>query len=393
MQQQNLDNRPQSLDNRSAEEFWQDELATQAEGTRINYLRIFKDFCKYAELTSDEILEQRIKDSTNPNKKVQRRFESIFRQFLKFYRETKLKPNGEHYTPTTLQTVFAAVRSFFEIHDYPLIMRRKDYPKGEANGVRRATREMTLKVLEANRDNPTLTALILTTNDTGLGISDLRLLKCKIILENPNAKLIPLTLLRKKTKTLAKPFLGEESITALKEYFKFREKGTRNVKPETITNESPLFRTWRKGAVRPISREGISTLIANAFKATGEKHVSAHSLRKALQTNLEKGNMPTNWIDQVLAHKLINSRDAYSLPTDEELQAAYQKAYDQIRIYPKIKPLHKETPQTTIQVTTTGTQENLDVAEAHNMQEAKALLAKGYKFEMEYDGIKLFTKK
>jgi integrase len=339
-------------------------------------------------MTSDEILEQRIKDSASPTKKIQRRFESLFRQFLKYQREEAKKENGESYRPTTLQTMFAAVRSFFEINDYPLIMRRKDYPKGEANGVRRATREMTLKVLEANRDNPTLTALILTTNDTGLGISDLRLLKCKIILENPNAKLIPLSLLRKKTKTLAKPFLGEESIAALKEYFKFREKGTRNVKPETITNDSPLFRVWQKGTIRPLSREGISTLIANAYRATGEKHVSAHSLRKALQTNLEKGGINPNWIDQILAHKLINSRDAYSLPTDEELQAAYEQAYDQVRIYPaKALKLPITQPTTPTQQTSTP-----DIQEAHNIQEVKALLLKGYKIEITQDGTTLMSK-
>ena len=33
------------------------------------------------------------------------------------------------------------------------------------------------------------------------------------------------------------------------------------------------------------------------------------------------------------------------------------------------------------------------VAEARNMEQAKALLAKGYKYEMDYDGVKLFTKK
>jgi hypothetical protein len=119
--------------------------------------------------------------------------------------------------------------------------------------------------------------------------------------------------------------------------------------------------------------------------------MSAHSLRKSLQTNLEKGGMPTNWIDQVLGHELLNSRDAYSLPTDEELRETYEKAYDQIRVYPKI-PIPKETIATPLTVTNTG-QENLDVAEARNMQEVKALLAKGYKYEMEMDSVKLFTKK
>lgn len=41
----------------------------------------------------------------------------------------------------------------------------------------------------------------------------------------------------------------------------------------------------------------------------------------------------------------------------------------------------------------TITEENCPVAEARDINQAKALLAKGYKYEMEYEGIKLFTKK
>ena len=36
---------------------------------------------------------------------------------------------------------------------------------------------------------------------------------------------------------------------------------------------------------------------------------------------------------------------------------------------------------------------NYPVAEARNMTEVKQLLAKGYRYEMEMDGVKLFVKK
>ncbi len=66
-----------------------------------------------------------------------------------------------------------------------------------------------------------------------------------------------------------------------------------------------------------MNRISSSHIIELAFREVEESRMSAHSLGKRLQTKLEKGGMPTNWIDQVLGHKLINSRDAYSLPTDE----------------------------------------------------------------------------
>ena len=57
----------------------------------------------------------------------------------------------------------------------------------------------------------------------------------------------------------------------------------------------------------------------------------------------------------------------------------------------KIKdPQQKTTIQTEIAATS---EENYPVAEARNIIEVKKLLAKGYKYEMDFDGIKLFTKK
>jgi Zn/Cd-binding protein ZinT len=88
----------------------------------------------------------------------------------------------------------------------------------------------------------------------------------------------------------------------------------------------------------------------------------------------------------VLGHELINSRDAYSLPTDEELKEAYMKAYE---THVKIEPTTKKKLNETIK----GTVEKmLDVAEARTMEEVKQLLAKGYKHQMEMNGIQLFTK-
>jgi molecular chaperone GrpE len=77
--------------------------------------------------------------------------------------------------------------------------------------------------------------------------------------------------------------------------------------------------------------------------------------------------MNTNWIDQVLGHQLINSRDAYSLPTDEELQEAYINAYPQIQITPQTITKNPEPQQ--------PTQENFEVIETRTLEEAKQALA------------------
>jgi site-specific recombinase XerD len=361
---------------------WYDELATQSEVTGKLYKKYFKEFCEYINQTPDQILAQRIKDDTNPNRRVKKRYETLFKQFLK-HKKTTPKPNGELLRPTTLQTIYAGIRSFFELHDYPLKMRRKDYPKGKALGVKRATKEQVLKVLDANPNKPRLIAIIIAINDSGLGVSDLRKLKCGLFLNKPTTEVIPYHTLRQKTGDTIKTFFAEESITAIQAYIKHRKKGTRKLKPETITPDSPLFVKHQKGKPVKIERTDLSTLVESAFLRVGLKHLSAHSIRKKLQTCLEKGNVPTNWIDQILGHELINSRDAYSLPTDEELQEAYEKAYNQVRLFPKT------TTSTTI--TTTQTNES-PFAEAKTLEECKQLLLKGYKFEMNHNGTSLFRK-
>ena len=273
------------------------------------------------------------------------------------------------------------------------MMRKSDYPKGDSNGAKRATKDQIFKALNFTaRNKPTTTALILTFKDSALRVSDMRLLKCDIILDNPDKKIISIQRITKKTKLLAKTFIGEEAITALKAYLDKRRKGSRNVPPEEITRDSPLFRTWTRGKVKPMSRTNMSTLVRTAFLGAGIKKVSAHSLRRYFQTTMEEANINVNWIDQMMGHELVNCRGAYSKPTDEQLETAYRKAYNNLRIYPKIEPVHKET-QPQIQVKSTGTQENLDVAEAKTIEEVKQLLAKGYKYEMDFDGIKLLIRK
>jgi integrase len=315
-------------------QYWQSELATKGEATKKKYQEYFKHFLDFVGKNPDELVVQRQEDLLNPDRRIQRKIES---QLLAFMGKKK----SEGYATATQQLYFASIRSFFEIHYFPLIMRRGDYPKGDSNGVKRATNEAILKVLSnRTRNSVTINPLILFMKDTGLRVSDVRLLKYGDIanqIERGN-KIIQINLITQKTKLLAKTFMGEESIKALKEYFEARRKGSRNVAPETIATNSPLFKLWASGEVKQIQRHSLSSLIREAFANVNEERMTAHSLRKKLQTDLEKAGINSNWIDQILGHQLINSRDAYSLPTDEELIEAYSKAYQFIKVYPEMNP-------------------------------------------------------
>ncbi len=383
----------------SAMQYWQSELANKEEGTKQRYLEYFNEFLSFVGRTPDELVVQRQQDLINPDRKIQRRIESLLLAFL-------AKKKAEGYAVATRQIYFASIRSFFEIHYFPLIMRKGDYPTGDSNGVKRATKEAILKALnnKHQRNKLTIKAIMLFIKDSGLRVSDVRRLNYGDIAKQleKGETLIQINVITEKTNLLAKTFIGEESIQALKEYLDARKQGskdTRHVEPEIITKDSPLFKVWSKGEVKRYSRHSLSSLMRAAFESVNEDRMSAHSLRKKLQTDLEKAGVNSNWIDQILGHQLINSRDAYSLPTDEELREAYFRAYQFIRVYPEINKSAPEPPKGELKQTTpvltqkTTEEENYPVEEAKNMEQVKALLAKGYKYEMDYEGIKLFTKK
>jgi len=63
-------------------------------------------------------------------------------------------------------------------------MRRGNYPKGDSDGVKRATIEAILNILNQDtRKQTTINATELTLKDSGLRVSDARKLKCNIVFE------------------------------------------------------------------------------------------------------------------------------------------------------------------------------------------------------------------
>ncbi|MGA2385968.1 MAG: hypothetical protein ABSG33_05505 [Candidatus Bathyarchaeia archaeon] len=103
-----------------------------------------------------------MKDTINPNPKIQRTIETQFLGYI-----NKKKQDG--YSASTQQLIFAAIRSFFECHYYPLKMRRNDYPQGDCIGAKRATREVIRKLFTDNKmKNWTMyRAVIHALSDTG----------------------------------------------------------------------------------------------------------------------------------------------------------------------------------------------------------------------------------
>jgi integrase len=299
---------------------WMGELCNKAESTRERYQTYLQRFCEFLDTTPDGLVEQRKKDLQSKDPKTQMRMERSLKEFINHLREKGFKV-------ATLQVAYAAINSFFEFHYMPLKMRRADYPYGESLGHRAATKEDIRRLLEkANRRQK---AIILFLKDSGLRVSDLIRLRygdVKGSLERGD-QFIPIRIVTEKNNTVATTFIGPEAVSALKDYIKWR------AKREELKDESPLFRV-SGGRRDPMTRSGVSSSINHLIELAGLKgEISAHSLRKYFQTQLESAKMSFNWIKAMMGHKLSGVEAAYSKPTEETLKKAYIEAYDHLRIF------------------------------------------------------------
>lgn len=121
--------------------------------------------------------------------------------------------------------------------------------------------------------------------DTGFRVSDASKMNYGDISEGLERgdSFISIQKVTKKNKTIAKTFIGSEAIEAIKEYLE-RRRGTEKLPAETITEKSPLFRTNEKGAVKRMSKEGLSNMLEFHCRELEEKKLGAHGFRKYFQT-------------------------------------------------------------------------------------------------------------
>lgn len=243
---------------------------------------------------------------------------------------------SEGYSISSRQVAWASVKSFFDTNYYPLQTRRGDYPSGESLGHRAFTKAELKKLVELKEMSLRSKLIVFLLKDTGLRVGDLVRLKYGEISKQLEAgeDFISLKIVTRKNKVVATTFIGEETIKLLKEHLDYRRKGTRRTQPEIITKDSWLIRN--RGKFEKTTRTTISSLMSSYIEKLGLKdELSAHSLRKFTQTQLESAGVQPNWVKQILGHKLEGSEGSYSRPTDEMLRGAYIKAYDALRINPR----------------------------------------------------------
>jgi len=325
--------------------YWLESMAGRAEGTKRSYLSHLMLFCEWLGNTPDELIAGREAQLKSEDKKVQRTMEMHVKRYSAYLDEQGAGAG-------TKTTARAAIKSFFEHHYMKLQFIRGDFPTEAMEERRKVERDEIVAMLELAdvRDR----TLIHVLKDTGLAVSDVSRLKIGDVF--PKSKMSPITdkdvqslpdfislsMVRKKTKAKIMTFLGREAVQALKTYLEYRLRGTahvypgqdvgeKGITPEILTLNSPLFRI-RSRKVEGMSTKRIKDTIRDIAKRSGISGISAHSFRKYTQTMLEVARIDPNWRKLILGKKLPGSEGSYSMPSNQDLQRAYEEAYQHIQV-------------------------------------------------------------
>ena len=312
-------------------EKWMSELRNRAESTKKKYTTVMKSFCEWTGKDAEQIYQERKQDLKSGEIEERMRYERELVHFIEYLKREK------NYSTASQQIFWAGVKSFFDVAYLPLSTRKNDYPSGQAIGHRSITKTELRKLVQLKTMSLRSKAIIYCLKDSGLRVSDLIRLRYGDIKKEleKGETVLSIKILTQKSKVLAKTYFGEETTNLLKEYFEARKMGTRRIQGENISENSPLIR--RRDNFKPMSRTGVCSLVAMYIGKIGfSGELSAHSLRKYTQTQLEVAGLRMNWTKQILGHRLSGVEGSYSRPSDTMLREAYEKAYDKLRIFPRV---------------------------------------------------------
>jgi len=276
-------------------------------------------------MTPDELIEERKRNLREEDPEVRNRVERLLHKYSRHLKEKGVSGNAR-------RSYVVAVKSFFEKNYSPLNFKQRIRQRNRyLNNA--ATRQQVFKMLQVS--NTRDRAIMLTMAQSGLAASDICSLTYGDIKKDFEAEITPCNIhkIRRKTGEEINTFITSQATDAIKLHLNERRKGTPYVAPETIEDNSPLFKSSGKthNEIRHITPNNFNHLVITkaAKKAglyNGNRSLTSHSLRRFFQTTLEFASVPHNWIKLMMGHSLPETEGAYSKPTTEQLREMYQKA-------------------------------------------------------------------
>lgn len=315
--------------------FWLKSIANRSDSTKREFLYKMRSFCSWIDKTPDELYAMRAADLKNDDERERHSIENELKSYIAY-----LKDKGRSYG--TMKGAYAAVRSFFEYNFQRLDLRRGDAPSGESIGKRQPEKSEIRDLMDTAksvRDR----ALLSFAKDCGWRLGDISSLTWGDI-KDLGEGFWNFKKLTQKRKILGQGFVGPETTKLMLLYRKLRERGTLKIRngkghggipPEIISDSSPLFVVYGRRAGRnfkPMRAKRMSFVISNAADDATLEEISAHSLRKYFQAQLEdpKLHIRSTWVKQMMGKKISGSEFPYVEKRMVKLFQAYKSAYSNL---------------------------------------------------------------
>lgn len=286
---------------------------TGSDKTQALYPTFLCYFLNFAKLTPDELISVA---------------ESEMRRLQQLVDEYTARNDKAGLSRSTTGTVINTVRSF--LRENYIDIRRIKGPKVFAGHRRSLVTKDELKKFMTYA-SVRLRAFVTTMKDSGMGPIDILKFKYGDIRKDFEAGKAPIkiSLIRTKTRVEFDTFLGPDAIKYLKDYLELRQRGTEKIPPETLDDNSPLFRSLRKPQ-EPITYPSIHQEFQRTRKKAGTKFV-IYDLRRFFSTNMKAAGVNDTIVEFWMGHKLSGEKDSYLLRPENQEQI-YMTAYPRIAL-------------------------------------------------------------
>ena len=300
---------------------WVDGLSNRAEGTRKLYLGHFNRFIKRIEISPDQLREMKWQEDKSEKPWERNQVENIVREYLKKMEEE------EGLSCAYAQASYVAIKSFFKKNGLPLFMDSNDRPDGEGFGSVVPTKEQIKRIVQG-AGTLRYRALSLFLKDSGLRISDVLRLRWGD-LKPYGEDFLGLTILTKKKKVKAHPFVGSETVEALKLYKQKRLQGTRRIPPEQNIEMNYLF-CARAQPTKALAVTAVSKNIGDIIRRLGYESLTVHGFRKFWEQSMKADREA--YLKQLNGRKMSKVEAAYLTKNPQDLFEIYRQNYDNLRV-------------------------------------------------------------
>jgi len=315
-------------------------LSNLSRSTFVGYRRGIRRYLEFTGLSPKELIEEAERDRRSSNQDIKIGTpENRVREFGEWLKGVKGR-FGKPLSLSEINIMCTAVHRFYKVNGYKINVPLPKVKHKRENLKERLTREEVKRLVSAcrlARDK----AIVLCLFQSGLRVSDLIKLNVGDVKPQIDAgkEIVTLHLVDEKEGNEFHTFFGHEAIEALKEYFRVREEGTKEVEGEELTYGSPLFSGQRGGRLGKHGIEALfRTLAVNSGLVSKERleecdqnPVRPHALRAAFSTQLRVGGVSDDFVDYMMGHKLPFD-SAYFLARLDELEEQYKKAEPRISI-------------------------------------------------------------